>query len=293
MITLALPAALTSLAVLTPAGPLPMDPNPPDTPSWPFSRWVTVNSLPRIVYTAHRGGALEVPENSMSGLTAAFQRGTAQVLDVDVRMLGDGTLVAMHDATLDRTTNMTGPVRELTREDWKRVRITPDPDLKGDWKPERPPTLAEVLDKFGGKIVLVLEAKDPDSLSRLATQLYTRGLSRSVFVNSNKPEVARKAHEMGLVAQLWRSANQMRTDEPEEWSGFVDVFDVDYRASDKDLRRAVASGIPRVWAHTVNTPEQRDRVLRLGCDGVITDAPGLLARTPARGAVPVRPLGEG
>jgi glycerophosphoryl diester phosphodiesterase len=107
-----------------------------------------------------------------------------------------------------------------------------------------------------------------------------------VFVNSNDPEVARRAHHLGLLAQVWRSAEQLRTDRPERWRSFVDLLDVDHRARDADLLRAVRSGIPRVWAHTVVTDAQRDRVLALGCDGVITDAPGRLARAAQRGARP-------
>lgn len=245
---------------------------------------------PAVVYTAHRGGALEVPENSMSGLASAFSRHDVQVLDFDSRMLADGTLVVMHDATLDRTTDRTGPVRALTAAQWRDVRLRPDPSLRGTWRPERPPTVAEVLDRFGGRITLMVEAKDPESLPRLARMIRDRGLIHSVYVNSNRPEVAREAHRKGLLTQLWRSARQMRTDTPRDWRGVVDLLDVDYRARDRDVRRAVASGIPRVWAHTVDTPAQRDRMLRLGCDGIITDAPGRLTSTPVR---PLRAVGGG
>ncbi|MFF3641994.1 glycerophosphodiester phosphodiesterase [Streptomyces sp. NPDC002564] len=251
---------------------------------------LTVEALPRVVYTAHRGGALEVPENSMSGLLAAFERGTAQVIDFDTRILRDGTLVVMHDDTLDRTTYMSGPVRRLDRWDWLGVRLRPGSAVPGRWRTERPPTVAEVLDRFGGRIMLMLEAKDPQSLKSLAGLIRGRGLTRSVFVNTNSPAVAHRAHQLGLLAQLWRSKTQMRTDRPEDWAPFVDVLDVDYKARDGDLLRAVNSGVPRVWAHTVTTPKQRDRVLWLGCNGVITDAPGLLSRTPVKKQRPIKAL---
>ncbi|MGV9879986.1 glycerophosphodiester phosphodiesterase [Streptomyces sp. NPDC003006] len=244
---------------------------------------LTLDALPRVVYTAHRGGALEVPENSMAGLLAAYERGTAQVIDFDTRILRDGTLVVMHDRTLDRTTYAAGPVRLLDRHEWHRVLLRPDTSVPGRWRPERPPTVEEVLDRFGGRIMLILEAKDPSSVTKLAEMIRVRRLTRSVFVNSNRPDIARRAHELGMLTQLWRSKAQMRTDRPERWAAYVDVLDVDYKARDSDLLRAVNSGVPRVWAHTVTTPRQRDRVLRLGCNGVITDAPGLLSRTP-RGA---------
>ncbi len=249
---------------------------------------LTVDALPRVVYTAHRGGALEVPENSMAGLLAAYERGTAQVIDFDTRILRDGTPVVMHDRTLDRTTYAMGPVRMFDRYTWRGVVLRPDASLPGRWRPERAPTVEKVLDRFGGRIMLMLEAKDPHGLDELARLIRSRGLARSVFVNSNSPAVARRAHELGLLAQLWRSKAQLRTDRPERWAAYVDVLDVDHKARDRDLVRAVNSGVPRVWAHTVTTPKQRDRVLRLGCNGVITDAPGLLSRTPIEPARPGR-----
>ncbi|QKV95292.1 glycerophosphodiester phosphodiesterase [Streptomyces sp. NA02950] len=276
VLTLSIPVALAAHPATRPSGrrPAPLTSAPPPEairPALPH---------PVIVYTAHRGGALEEPENSMSGLTAAFTRHHAQVLDFDTRTLGDGTLVVIHDATLDRTTDRTGPVKNLTAADWQSVRLRPDPALPGHWRTERPPTVAEVLDRFGGRTTLMAEAKDPESLPRLARMIRERGLVRSVLVNTNHPEVARQAHGLGLRAQLWRSARQMTTDRPRDWRGFVELLDVDYKARDADVRRAVASGIPRVWAHTVNTPGQRDRMLRLGCDGIITDAPQRLGTPP-------------
>jgi glycerophosphoryl diester phosphodiesterase len=273
-------AGLTSLALTGPGGP----PSPLEWGAEPL----TVDALPRVTYVAHRGGAREVLENSMSGLTAAYQRGTAQVLDFDTRTLSDGTVVVMHDATLDRTTYTRGAVRDLSLRQWRSVRLRPRNAHPGSRHPERPPTVAAVLDRFGGRIVLTLEAKDPESLGTLAAMIRDRGLTRSAFVNSNDPEVARRAHRLGLLSQLWRSAAQMRTDHPERWRSFVDVLDVDYKAREVDLVRAVTSGVPRVWAHTVITPAQRDRALRLGCDGIVTDTPGRLAAASAtqRAATP-------
>ncbi|MGP3924189.1 glycerophosphodiester phosphodiesterase [Streptomyces sp. 8N616] len=283
MVTRSLLAGVLSISLAGPVTPLE------------FGRGPSAGRLPETVYVAHRGGALEVPENSMAGLAAALRSGVVQVLDVDARMLRDGTLVVMHDPTLDRTTGRRGQVRSLSRREWRRLRLRagtwlPERWRPGRWRPERPPTVAEVLDRFGGRAVLMVEAKDPASLPGLARLIQERRLAHSVFVNTNRPSVARRAHRMGLMAQLWRSADQLRNDRPERWRDFVALLDVDHEARDADLRRAAGSGIPRVWAHTVNTPGDRDRALRIGCNGIITDAPGRLASAPVRARVraPVR-----
>lgn len=277
-------AAVVSVVSVASVVSLPLTGGPAGGPPLEWGAGpLTVDSLPRVPYVAHRGGAREVPENSMSGLMAAFRRGTAQVLDFDTRVLRDGTLVVFHDATLNRTTFLGGEVRGLGAGEWRNVRLRPRDRLPGSWRAERPPTVAEVLDRLGGRIVLMLEAKDPRGLDRLAGLIRSRGLTRSVFVNTNDPEVARRVHGLGLLTQLWRSARQLRTDRPERWRSYVDLLDVDIKARDADLSRAVRSGIPRVWAHTVVSPAQRDRALALGCNGVITDIPGRLSRHPVRG----------
>ncbi|MBO8184573.1 glycerophosphodiester phosphodiesterase [Streptomyces sp. DW4-2] len=232
-------------------------------------------------FTAHRGGALEVPENSMQGMIATQQRGYARVLDADIRQLRDGTLVAMHDATLDRTTDKHGKVSALDWKDWQKVRIVPKRSLPGHWRRERPPAAREILDRFGGDTLLMLELKDSEGLSRLARLIRERHLTRSVMVESNDPQVAEKAHKMGLLTAVWRSARQLAHDQPKEWQDFVTMLSVDHRASARHVRKAVESGITYVWSHTVNTRKTRDRMLKLGCDGIVTDRPGSLALTGA------------
>ncbi|MGI5352130.1 glycerophosphodiester phosphodiesterase [Streptomyces sp. CA-250714] len=231
--------------------------------------------------TAHRGGALEVPENSMQGLIATQQRGYARVLDADIRRLRDGTLVAMHDATLDRTTNKSGPVGALDWKAWQKVRLTPQRSLPGQWRRERPPAVREILDRFGGDTLLMLELKDPEGLSRLARLIRDRHLTRSVLVESNDPKVAARAHKLGLLTAVWRSAHQLAYDRPKRWKEYVTMLSVDQRAAKRHVRKAVRSGITYVWSHTVNTRATRDRMLRMGCDGIVTDRPGSLAFTGA------------
>ncbi|UNS96762.1 glycerophosphodiester phosphodiesterase [Streptomyces tubbatahanensis] len=232
--------------------------------------------------TAHRGGAKEVPENSMQGLAATFRRGYARVLDTDIRQLRDGTLVAMHDATLDRTTDKRGKVSALDWNDWQDVRITPQRGLPGHWRPERPPSVREILERFGGKGLLMLELKDPAGLPRLARLIRERHLSHSVLVESNDPQVAERAHARGLLTAVWRSARQMAEDRPERWKSYVTMLSVDHETADRHVRKAVRSGIPYVWSHTVNSRADRDRMLKLGCEGIVTDKPGSLAPAAAR-----------
>ena len=76
---------------------------------------VTVAGLPTVVWGAHRGGALEQPDGTLAAARAALAAPDVPVLDLDVRLLSDGTPVLMHDSTVDRTTTGTGSVSASRR----------------------------------------------------------------------------------------------------------------------------------------------------------------------------------
>lgn len=74
------------------------------------------------IVAAHRGYQAEMPENSLGALRAAATLG-ADFVEVDVRDTADGALVVMHDDTVDRTTDGTGLVGELTLADLALLRL--------------------------------------------------------------------------------------------------------------------------------------------------------------------------
>ena len=70
-------------------------------------------SVENIYVAAHRGWCEKYPENTMEAFRAALEIGVDQI-ETDVRVSKDGHLVLIHDATVDRTTNGTGKVKDLT-----------------------------------------------------------------------------------------------------------------------------------------------------------------------------------
>ena len=67
----------------------------------------------RPLHIAHQGGESEVPSATMYALKTAIRKG-ADMLEVDVHATADGELVLLHDTTVDRTTEGTGNVEDLT-----------------------------------------------------------------------------------------------------------------------------------------------------------------------------------
>ncbi|GLG02473.1 glycerophosphoryl diester phosphodiesterase [Alicyclobacillus hesperidum subsp. aegles] len=66
-----------------------------------------------VVWIAHRGAKSECPENTLPAFTRAVAMG-ADMIELDVRSAGDGSLIVLHDATLERTTNGQGAVSDMT-----------------------------------------------------------------------------------------------------------------------------------------------------------------------------------
>ena len=73
-----------------------------------------------VFVAAHRGWSARYPENTMEAFRAALELGVDQI-ETDVRITKDGQLVLIHDATVDRTTNGTGKVCEMTFEELRAL----------------------------------------------------------------------------------------------------------------------------------------------------------------------------
>ena len=98
--------------------------------------------MPAALCIAHRGFSAAAPENTSVAVRKGMAVG-ADGCEFDVRLSRDGVVVLMHDATVDRTTDGTGRVAELTLADLRRLDA-------GSWKDaefrgERVPTLGEAL----------------------------------------------------------------------------------------------------------------------------------------------------
>ncbi len=129
-----------------------------------------VYKWPGVRVVAHRGGALlGPPENTLPAIEKAIEVG-ADLIEVDIRQTADGHLVLMHDETVNRTTNGSGRVDQMTLEQIRGLEIKHDgPELI------RVPTLDEALDAMKGKIDPDLDYKEGD-ISRLITLVRKKGM---------------------------------------------------------------------------------------------------------------------
>nr|HDN00678.1 glycerophosphodiester phosphodiesterase [Deltaproteobacteria bacterium] len=103
-----------------------------------------------MIIMGHRGAAAIEPENTLLSIDRAIDLGVDAV-EIDVHLSKDKELVVIHDATVDRTTNGTGPVSGFTVQEIKRLDAG---------KGESIPTLQEVVDLIDRRVLLVIELKE-------------------------------------------------------------------------------------------------------------------------------------
>lgn len=154
---------------------------------------------------AHRGSSADRPECTLSSLRRAIAVG-ATASEVDVRWSRDRQLVILHDSTLDRTTNGTGKIGDVTLAAIRKLDA-------GSWfdsryKNERVPTLREVLETSRGRIDVLLDLKEQgDAYDRQIVGEITRyGDARRIIVGVRSVAQAKrfrrllpKARQLGLV----------------------------------------------------------------------------------------------
>jgi len=110
---------------------------------------------------AHRGNRVLRPENTLAAFRLALEEG-AQIIETDLRFSRDNVIVLHHDATLDRMTDGSGPVRGKTLAELQALRTrSPKGGAAGTLVNEQIPTLLDLIELTRGTIPLLLELKDP------------------------------------------------------------------------------------------------------------------------------------
>ncbi len=259
----------------------------------------------RVLLFAHRGGAKEAPSSTLAAITEALRAG-AHAIELDVHVSADGQLVCSHDDTVDRTTEGTGRIAEMTLEELERLdaafwwvpgaeadhnRPPGDYPYRGraKWDPAfRIPTLKAVLEASRGAI-LNLDIKEhppqaPAYEDLLADELRQFGRSDDVIVASFDEESIKRfrklAPEVATAASFAETLRllQMGWDGLGAWEGRIVALQIPYslgktKVVDGQLvERIHELGLAcHVWV--VDEEDEIVELVQAGVDGVMSDAP--------------------
>jgi glycerophosphoryl diester phosphodiesterase len=215
-------------------------------------------------------------------------------LECDVHLSRDGEVVVIHDATLDRTTDATGPVSALTAQDLRRV----DAGFRFGEAQAFPyrgqqifvPTLRDVLGRYA-TVPVVVEIKGEEiDLARRTVDLVREmnaearvilaGFSQILLdeVRRLMPSAVTSASSAEVRRAIGRARFLLPTPNIP-----ARVFQVPFRINGKDVfdRRFVAQarrrGIPvQVWI--IDEPDDMTRLVGMGVTGLISDRPDVAVR---------------
>jgi len=232
----------------------------------------------RPVVVAHRGASVEAPENTLAAFRRALELG-APAMELDVHRTADGELVAIHDATVDRTTNGTGAVAEMTLEALRQLDA-------GAWKGkafavERIPTRAEVGRLARGRASLVVEIKAAGIADQVVATLEAEGVLDESFVISFSQETARRVKELRPDTTVGLLSGKAE-DLPLVAELGLDAFCPHHAAATEEMARELhaANRLLSVW--TVNDEEGMRRMAALGADLITSDNPALALKVLRR-----------
>ena len=139
-----------------------------------------------MIIMGHRGAAALEPENTLLSIARAMEIGVDAV-EIDVHPSQDKEIVVIHDSTVDRTTNGTGPVRTHTLEELKKLDAG---------KGETIPTLQEVIDFIGYKVRIVVELKQEGTERSVVELIKTNNVVDNVYVISFWHRLVKTVKEM-------------------------------------------------------------------------------------------------
>lgn len=163
--------------------------------------------LPKRGLCAHRGASVSHPENTLAAFHEAIRLG-AHMIEFDVALTSDGQLVLMHDATIDRTTNGTGPVSAHTLEQLQALDV-------GSWKDEsfageQIPTLQEALEIMPVNVWLNVHLKGDTRLAEETTRaiVANKRLNQAFLAcGTQAADAARAIEPQILICNMDRQGN--------------------------------------------------------------------------------------
>ncbi|RME88298.1 MAG: glycerophosphodiester phosphodiesterase [Anaerolineae bacterium] len=234
--------------------------------------------LPTPLIIAHRGASAHAPENTLAAFELAAQQG-ADAIELDAKLSADGEVVVIHDASVDRTTDGHGRVKDLPLAALRELDA-------GDG--QRIPTLDEVFAAVGHRLYINVELTNyttpRDALTEKVTALVARhGLQQRVWLSSFYAANLKKAAR--LLPEVPRALLAL-PGLPGWWARSFGFAFGDYAALHPHLRDVTPQQVQRVhrlrrrihvW--TVNEPDAMRRLHRWGVDGIFTDDPRLARET--------------
>lgn len=234
---------------------------------------------------AHRGDSAHVPENTLASFAAALEVG-ADLVEFDVQLTADGAVVVIHDASVNRTTDGRGRVRELSLAQIRKLSAGYPSRFGPTYRGERVPTLAEALAMLKDRARVMVEIK-PDAVTDdaeggveagVVAEVRKAGMEREVALLSFSRRALLRCRQ--IAPEIVRGHLFQRAEPGEVLAGAREVAS-ELVMPEKDMLsdelrdRAREAGL-KLATWVVDDPEELRRLARFDLYGVASNRPGVM-----------------
>ncbi|MFI5347523.1 MAG: glycerophosphodiester phosphodiesterase [Elusimicrobiota bacterium] len=229
---------------------------------------------------AHRGASGHAPENTLAAFRLALDMG-AKAIEFDVHQTLDHELIVAHDDDFRRCARDKRRVKNIHWEG-EAEKIDVGSWFDARFSAERPPRLDDVFDLVPPSVELHLEIKRgsavyPGIEERVVDLLHHRGALRRTLVSSFDKEALYSVRSLDEKVRLGYllGLTSLKTAFAEMKELSAESLNLSSRQTNARVVKAAHDRGFKVLVYTVNTPMERDRLAKLGVDGIFCNYPEL------------------
>ncbi|EDM80676.1 glycerophosphoryl diester phosphodiesterase [Plesiocystis pacifica SIR-1] len=241
-----------------------------------------------VLNIAHRGGRRERPEATLPAFEHALSVGS-DVIEMDLHMSSDGVIVVLHDDTVDRTTDGTGPVKDMSFDELRALDAGYDFTTDdGETFPYRGmgiqiPRVEEIFETFPDAYYLMeIKQTEPSLVPTFAAVLEDYGIADRIVVASFSDATIQEFREaspdtftaMALAEML--AYQQASNDRDPDYVPPCEFVQSPWELTSKALIDFAHALDLKVHPWTVNDAADMENLIADGVDGIMTDDPVLL-----------------
>lgn len=232
---------------------------------------------------AHRGASGYAPENTLAAMKLAVEQ-NCDGIEMDVQLTKDGHVVVHHDWTVDRTTNGTGAIKDLTLEEIRS--LDAGVWFSDKYRGEKVPTLEEVFIEMPKNLMLNVELKavsldNRDLEAKVVELLEKYDRMDATIISSFNHLCLKRIREISpkvKIAVLYEAHmfNPYQYLEANNFDSYS-LHPCHYYTTSELVQELHGKNI-KVYTWTVNETSKAELLRAMGVDGIITNYPDMLSK---------------
>lgn len=223
-----------------------------------------------MIVIAHRAGASYAPENTAAALEQAILN-RAEMAEVDIQQLSDGTLIVMHDSNFARLTGVDKNVWETGAEEALAMEFTGR--YQGRFAGVRIATLDEMLACARGRIRLMIEVKytghETDVEKQLIEKLHMYGMDMDCVIGSMNRDILKSVKSIDPGLETVYIAHNL--EEPDYEMKFADSYSIEVANMSSEMVERIHAQGKSIYGWTANSRIIMKQIADYGADGIVTD----------------------